>query len=84
MGRLRSHYQKTRQYDKLNYFLDDCRYYHTDWMRGQGEPPGWEDRFDNDREQWSETWLLYERDLAIQEDFEMVGRSCVSILPNAS
>ena len=55
---------------KLTYFLDDCRYNHTDWMRGQGEPPGWEDRFSIDREQWSETWLLYERDLMIQEDLE--------------
>ena len=36
----------------------------------QGEPPGWEDRFSIDRERWSENWLLYERDLMIQEDLE--------------
>jgi hypothetical protein len=39
-------------------------------MRDQGEPPGWEERFDIDRDQWSEAWLLYERDLMIQEDLE--------------
>ena len=69
MGRLRAHYHKTRQFEML-FFLDDCRYFLTDWMRGQGEPPGWEDRFDIDRERWSENWLLYERDLMIQEDME--------------
>ena len=70
MGRLRSYYLKSLQFNKLTYFLDDCRYNHTDWMRGQGEPPGWEDRFSIDREQWSENWLLCERDLMIQEDLE--------------
>ena len=84
VGRLLSHYKKTKQFDKLRYFLDECRWEKTDWMRGSSEPHRWEERFSLDREQWSETWLLYERDLAIQEDFEMVSRSCVSILPNAS
>ena len=36
----------------------------------QGEPPGWEDSFSIDRERWSENWILYERDLMIQEDLE--------------
>ena len=39
-------------------------------MRRQGEPPGWSDRYSIDRGQWSENWLLYERDLMIQEDLE--------------
>ena len=39
---------KTRQYNHLNYFLEDLRCNHTDWMRGQGEPPGWEDRYSID------------------------------------
>ena len=26
-------------------YLDSCRRHWTDWMRGQVEPPGWEDRF---------------------------------------
>ena len=70
MGRLPAHYQETRQFEKLNCFLEDCRYYYTDWMRGQGGPPGWEDRFSIDRERWSENWLLYECDLMIQDDME--------------
>ena len=74
MGRLRSHYQKTKQFQKLNYFLDDCRHEHTDWMRGQGEPPGWEDRYDIEREQWSEK-RLYERDLMIQADLEWLAEA---------
>ena len=57
MGRLRAHYHKTRQFDMF-FFLDDCLYFLTDWMRAQGEPPGWEDRFDIHRERWSENWLL--------------------------
>jgi len=44
-------------------------------MRGQGEPPGWEDRFDIDRECWSENWLLHERDLMIQEDMEWLAEA---------
>jgi hypothetical protein len=42
------YYMKTRQYNHLNYFLEDLRCNHTDWMRGQGEPPGWEDRYSID------------------------------------
>ena len=45
MGRLRSYCLKNRRYNHLENFLGDCRYSHTDWMRGQGEPYGWEDRF---------------------------------------
>jgi hypothetical protein len=44
-------------------------------MRGQGEPPGWEDRYSINREQWSENWLLYERDLLIQEDLEWLAEA---------
>jgi hypothetical protein len=51
-------------------YLDGCRRYWTDWMRGQEEPQGWEDRIDIARENWHESCLLYERDLMIQEDLE--------------
>ena len=54
MGRLRSNYLKSRQFSNLRNFLEDCRYNHTDWVRGHGESPGWEDRFSIEREQWSE------------------------------
>lgn len=42
----------------------------TGWMRATGEPTAWANRFQIEREQWSEHWLLYERDLQIQEDME--------------
>lgn len=44
-------------------------------MRGQVEPPGWEDRFNIDRENWKEKFLLYERDLAIQKDLEYLSEA---------
>ena len=49
---------------------EECRYSGTDWMRGQDEPEGWEDRLSFDRDQWPEIWHLYERDLMIQDDME--------------
>ena len=53
-------------------------------MRGQGEPPGWEDRFDIDRERWSENWLLYERDLMIQKDMEWLAEAVFKFYRKAS
>ena len=44
-------------------------------QRGAGEPPGWEDRFSIDIEQRSENWLLYERDVQIQEDMEWLAEA---------
>jgi len=54
----------------LRTFLEDCRAVDADWMRKQLEPPGWSERFTIEREHWSENWLLYERDEAVQQDFE--------------
>ena len=39
-------------------------------MRGQVPPQGWEESFDIDRDNWRESFLLYERGLAIQKDLE--------------
>jgi len=44
-------------------------------MRGQVEPPGWEDRFSISRENWREKFLLYERDIAIQKDMEYLSEA---------
>jgi hypothetical protein len=44
-------------------------------MRKQLEPPGWDDRFTIEREHWSENWLLYERDEAVQQDFEWLAEA---------
>ena len=73
--------RRTKQFQKLNYFLDDCRHEHTDWMQGQGEPPGWEDRYDIEREQWSEK-RLYERDLMIQADLEWLAEAVYQFYRN--
>ena len=70
IGRLRAHYHKERNFEGVRLLLEQCRYYWTDWLRGQGEPLGWDDRFDIDRDQWHEHLLLYERDLMIQADLE--------------
>ena len=75
IGRLRSYYKKTGSINLLRELLDECRYYHTDWMRGAGEPLGWDERFDIDRDQWHEQLLLYERDLMIQEDMEWLAEA---------
>ena len=66
----RAHYHKERNFEGVRLLLEQCRYYWTDWLRGQGEPLGWDDRFDIDRDQWHEHLLLYERDLMIQADLE--------------
>ena len=62
--------KKEGRIESMNNFLDTCRLYWTDWMRGQVPPQGWEERFDIDRDNWRESFLLYERDLAIQKDLE--------------
>ena len=83
--RLRAHYHKERNFEEVRILLEQCRYYWTDWLRGQGEPLGWDDRFDIDRDQWHEHLLLYERDLMIQDDMEwLYSRSCVHFLQKAS
>ena len=70
MGRLRSFYLRKGQYNKIDDFLMECRLNGTDWMGGTGEPPGWANRFEIGRDQWSENWLLYQRDLQIQNDMD--------------
>ena len=72
MGRMLTLAKKEGRIQSMNTFLDTCRRYWTDWMRGQVPPQGWEDRFDIDRDNWRESFLLYERDLAIQKDLEYV------------
>jgi hypothetical protein len=70
MGRTLAYYKKEGLVNVMRAYFDGCRRYWTDWMRGQEEPQGWEDRFDISRENWHESFLLYERDLRIQEDLE--------------
>ena len=63
-------FKKQGKIEAMRNYFETCRYHRTDWMRGQIEPLGWDDRFDIDRDNWREVFLLYERDLAIQKDLE--------------
>jgi hypothetical protein len=71
-GQVEIFYLKAEQYNynKINDFLVECRLEGADWMRGTGEPTGWANRLEIDGDQWSENWLLYGRDLQIQDDME--------------
>ena len=66
---------KQSNIEAMEGYLDSCRRHWTDWMRGQVEPAGWEDRFSISRENWREKFLLYERDLAIQKDMEYLSEA---------
>ena len=75
IGRMLSYFQKIQDFDALEGYLNNCRRCGTDWMRGQVEPSGWEDRNEISREDWREKFLLYERDLAIQKDMEYLSEA---------
>jgi hypothetical protein len=65
-----AYFKKEGNIEAMRNYFETCRLHWTDWMRGQVEPLGWDDRFEIDRENWREAFLLYERDLAIQADLE--------------
>ena len=62
IGRMQSYFPKIQDFGALENYLNNCRRCGTDWMRGQVEPSGWEDRNEINREDWREKFLLYERD----------------------
>ena len=75
IGRMLAYFHKQSNIEAMEGYLDSCRRHWTDWMRGQVEPAGWEDRFSISRENWREKFLLYERDLAIQKDMEYLSEA---------
>ena len=75
IGRMLAWFHKQGNIEAMENYLDSCRRHWTDWMRGQVEPPGWEDRFRISRENWREKFLLYERDFAIQKDMEYLSEA---------
>ena len=75
IGRMLAHFHREGNIEAMEGYLDSCRRHWTDWMRGQVAPPGWEDRFSINREDWREKFLLYERDLAIQKDMEYLSEA---------
>ena len=70
IGRMLAYFKKQGKIEAMRNYFETCRQFRTDWMRGQVEPFGWDDRFNIDRNNWREAFLLYERDLAIQADLE--------------
>ena len=70
MGRYQASLKKENRISEMRNFLDNCRLYWTDWMRGMIAPAGWDTRHEIDRDTWREKYLLYERDLAIQSDMD--------------
>ena len=75
IGRMLAHFHKEGNIEAMEGYLGSCRRHWTDWMRGQTEPAGWEDRFSISRDEWREKFLLYERDLAIQKDMEYLSEA---------
>ena len=75
IGRMLAHFHKEQNIEAMEGYMASCRRHWTDWMRGQVEPAGWEDRFSIRREDWREKFLLYERDLAIQKDMEYLSEA---------
>ena len=75
IGRMLAHFHRERDIDAMEGYMNSCRQYWTDWMRGQVAPTGWEDRHSINRDEWREKFLLYERDLAIQKDMEYLSEA---------
>ena len=67
--------KKEGKTEAMRTYLDTCRRHWTDWMRGQVEPPGWDERFNISRDNWREKFSLYERDLATQKDLEYLSEA---------
>jgi len=75
IGRMLSWLKKEGKTEAMRTYLDTCRRHWTDWMRGQVEPPGWDERFNISRDNWREKFSLYERDLATQKDLEYLSEA---------
>ena len=77
-----AYFHKQQNIEAMEGYMDSCRRHWTDWMRGQVEPAGWEDRFSISRENWREKFLLYETDLAIQKDMEYLSEAVFVFTPS--
>ena len=82
IGRLKSYYKRTQQHEKMDTVLESARLHRADWLRGAEEPADWKNRRKIPRQNWSEKWYLYERDLAIQKDMEFFSEAVCSFYQN--
>ena len=56
----------------MNGYSDMVKASGCDWMRGQKDPTGWENRHQIPQDQWHEKWHNYQRDLDIQTDMDWI------------
>ena len=84
IGHMLAWLKKQGKIQAMRTYFETCRRHWTDWMRSQIEPLGWDDRFDIDRDNWRDVFLLYERDLAIQKDLEYLSEARFCLLHQAS
>ena len=61
-------------------YLNSCRQYWTDWMRGQTAPTGWEDRHSINRDEWREKFLAIRKRLSNTEGHGVSLRSSLCLL----
>ena len=61
IGRMLSWLKKQGKIEAMRTYLDTCRRHWTDWMRGQVEPPGWDERFNISRQLEREILALRKR-----------------------
>ena len=82
IGRLKSHYRRSRDYDGMNSVLESAKRNHADWMRGTTQPTNWSQRFEIAKQSWPERWHLFERDLPIQADMEFLAEAVYQFYQN--
>ena len=75
IGRRKSHHHRSSELNEMHMLYDSARENGSGWMRGFKEPQSWNQRYDVNREQRSEQWLFYERDLSIQADLEWLSEA---------
>ena len=71
----KSQFKRDKDYARMRDFSENVQQSGCDWMRGQGPPHNWENRFNIPMNCWHETWLNYQRDLDIQEDMEWLSEA---------
>ena len=75
IGRAKSQFKRDKDYARMRDFSQNVKQSGSDWMRGQGPPNNWENRFNIPMNSWHETWLNYQGDHDIQEDMEWLSEA---------
>ena len=75
IGRAKSQFKRDKNYPMMNGYSDMVKAGGCDWMRGQKDPIGWENRHQIPQDHWHEKWLNYQRDLDIQRDMDWISEA---------